>query len=122
MKIARYLALLVVLVLSVITVACGSGSDPGEMVTSTAVAGTPSNPADASAGKLSANNATDEELGGGVRSGGHLEPRSVWAHEVEEYRPYSVDDTDFAKLRRGLAEHNADPNVVDAIIALLELP
>ena len=121
MRIAWYLALLVVLVLSVIAVACGSGSDPGETVTSTAVSGTPSNPTDAPAGKLSANNATDEELEAAFEAAGISNP-AVWAHEVEEYRPYSVDDTDFAKLRRGLAEHNADPNVVDAIIALLELP
>ena len=70
---------------------------------------------------MSANNATDKELEAAFEAAG-ISNADLWAHEVEEYRPYSVDDTDFAKLRRGLAEHNADPNVVDAIIALLELP
>ena len=121
MRIARCVALLVVLVLSVIAVACGSGSDPGETATSTAVSETPSNPADAPTGKLSANNATDEELEAAFEAAG-ISNAAQWAHEVKEYRPYPVDDTDFAKLRGDLAEYNPGPGVVDAIISLLELP
>ena len=113
--ILKYLALLVVLTLTLAAVACSSesdssaeGADSGETVTA--------------GGKLSANNASVEELGGGVRSGGHYERRATVAHEVEEYRPYSVDDTDFAKLRRELAKYNPGPSVIDSIIDLLELP
>ena len=46
----------------------------------------------------------------------------MWAHEVEESRPYPENDPDFSKLRDNLEKHNADPDTVDAIIALLELP
>ena len=73
-------------------------------------------------GKLSANNTSDEELEAAFEAAG-IPNAAAWAHEeVEEYRPYPVDDADFAKLRDGLMEHNADPAIVDAIIALLELP
>ena len=121
MRIARYVAISVVLVLSVITVACGSGYDSGETVTSTAVSGAPSSPADTPAGKLSANNASDEELEAAFEAAG-ISNEGQWAHEVEEYRPYSVDDTEFAKLRGELAKYNPGPGVVDAIVALLDLP
>ena len=72
-------------------------------------------------GKLSANNASDEELEAAFEAAGILNA-DLWAHEVEEYRPYSVDDTDFTKLRRELAKYNPGPGVVDSIIDLLELP
>ena len=70
--------------LSVITVACGSGFDSGETVTPTAVSGTQSNP-DAPAGKLSANNASDEELEAAFEAAG-ISNAGQWAHEVEEFR------------------------------------
>ena len=73
------------------------------------------------AAKLSANNATRAELQAGFEAAGISNTRQ-WAREVEEYRPYPEDDPDLTKLRTGLAEHNADPGIVDAIIALLELP
>ena len=95
-------------------VACGSesdssaeGADSGETVTA--------------GGKLSANNASDEELEAAFEVAGILNA-DLWAHEVEEYRPYSVDDTDFDKLRRELAKYNPGLGVVDSIIELLELP
>ena len=62
MRIARYVALLVVLVLSVTAVACGSGSDSEETATATPVSESTSSPVDAPAVKLSANNSSDEEL------------------------------------------------------------
>ena len=71
--------------------------------------------------RLSANNATTEELEAGFEAAGISNARQ-WAGEVEEYRPYPEDDPDMAKLRRELAKYNPGPGVVDAIIALLELP
>ena len=73
------------------------------------------------AAKLSANNATRAELQAGFEAAG-ISNASQWAREVEEYRPYPEDDPDMARLRRELAEYNPGPGVVDAIIALLELP
>ena len=61
------------------------------------------------------------ELQAGFEAAGISNP-SLWAREVEEYRPYPEDDPDMAKLRRELAKYNPGPGVVDAIIALLELP
>ena len=71
--------------------------------------------------RLSANNATRAELQAGFEAAGISNP-SLWAREVDGYRPYPEDDPDLTKLRTGLAEHNADPGIVDALIALLELP
>ena len=73
------------------------------------------------AAKLSANNANRAELQAGFEAAGISNP-SLWAREVDGYRPYPEDDPDLTKLRTGLAKHNADPGIVDAIIALLELP
>ena len=114
MRIVKYLALLVMLTLTLAAVACSSesdstaeGADSGETVTA--------------GGKLSANNSSVEDLGVAFEAAG-ITNAELWAHEVEEYRPYSVDDTDFAKLRRELAKYNPGPGVVDSIIDLLELP
>ena len=74
-----------------------------------------------SEGKLSANNATEEELKAAFEAAG-IPNATEWAHEVEDYHLYPVDDTDFAKLRGDLAKYNPGPGVVDGIIALLELP
>ncbi len=71
--------------------------------------------------RLLANNATTEELEAGFEGAGIGNARQ-WAREIEEYRPYPEDDPDMAKLRRELAKYNPGPGVVDAIIALLELP
>ena len=114
MSILKYLALLVVLTLSLAAVACGSESDSSAEAADsgdTVTAG----------GKLSANNASDEELEAAFEAAGILNA-DLWAHEVEEYRPYSVDDTNFTKLRGELAKYNPGLGVVDSIIELLELP
>ena len=75
----------------------------------------------APAAMLSANNATRAELQAEFEAAGISNARQ-WVREVEEYRPYPEDDPDMAKLRRELAKYNPGPGVVDAIIALLELP
>ena len=45
-----------------------------------------------------------------------------WARKVDEYRPYSEEDTGCLKLPGELAKYNAGPGVIDEIIAQLELP
>ena len=111
MSILKYLALLIVLTLTLAAVACGSesdssteGADSGETVTA--------------GGKLSANNASDEELEAAFEAAGIS--NAEWAHDGSY--TYPVDDTDFTKLRRELAKYNPGPGVVDSIIDLLELP
>ena len=110
-----------VLALSLVAMACGSGSGSGATATPTAESATQTNPAGPPAETLSANNASVAELEAAFEAAG-ISNASQWAHEVEEYRPYSVDDTGFAKLRGELAKYNPTPGVVDAIIAQLELP
>ena len=75
----------------------------------------------ASGVKLSANNASRSELAAAFEAAG-ISNASKWAREVEEYRPYDEDDTDYSKLRGELAKYNPAPGVVDSIIELLELP
>ena len=70
---------------------------------------------------LSANDATIAELAAAFEAAG-ISNAQRWAREVDEYRPYDADDTDYAKLRRELAKYNPAPGVVDAIIAQLHLP
>ena len=78
-------------------------------------------PEPASAARLSANDASIAELTAAFEAANISNARR-WAREVDEYRPYDVDDTDYAKLRGELAKYNPAPGVVDAIIAELELP
>ena len=102
------------------SVSLSSGDAATALSSDVAVSGTLS-AEPAPAAMLSANNATRAELQAGFEAAGISNTRQ-WAREVEEYRPYPEDDPDLTKLRTGLAEHNADPGIVDAIIALLELP
>lgn len=78
-------------------------------------------PEPSTSGKLSANDATIADLAAAFEAAGIGNARR-WAREVDEYRPYDVADTDYAKLRGELAKYNPGPGVVDAIIAELELP
>ena len=114
MSILKYLALLVVLTLSLAAVACGSDSDNSAV-------GAESGKTVTAGGKLSANNASVENLGVAFEAAG-ITNAAQWAHEVEEYRRYLVDDTDFTKLRGELAKYKPGPGVIDSIIELLELP
>jgi hypothetical protein len=75
----------------------------------------------ASGDTLSANDASIAELAARFEAAGIAQP-ALWAREVDEYRPYSADDTDYNKLRGELAKYNPGPGVVDAIITTLHLP
>ena len=70
---------------------------------------------------LSANDASISELAAAFESAG-ISNGQRWAREVDEYRPYSVDDTGYTKLRGELAKYNPASGVVDAIVARLHLP
>jgi len=128
-----------------VTAACSSDDDPtstptteaseptatATLETSATTEATTAAPAEATATSeatttapadtLSANDASIEELTTAFEAAG-ISNASVWAREVDEYRPYSADDADYAKLRGELAKYNPGPGVVDAIIATLHLP
>ena len=104
------------------TVACG-GEEPSAATAPSAAptAEVAANTTPATSGTLSANNASIAELTAAFEAAGIGSARR-WAREVDEYRPYSVDDTNYTKLRAELAKYNPAPGVVDAIIAQLHLP
>ena len=115
----RWLAVLApVAFLWVVSAACGT--DSGSSATSQDSSGVVAS-SDEPAGKLSANNATRGELSEAFEAAG-IANAAQWSREVREYRPYPVDDPGFEKLRAELQKYNPAPGVVDAIVALLELP
>lgn len=68
--------------------------------------------------KVSANDASPEEIAAALEAAGVTNaPR--WAREIAEYRPYPKDDPTFAKLRDELAKYNPADGVVDLIVATL---
>jgi len=119
MRSPRVVSLLLALALALVIAGCGE--DSGDSATGATSPATPAAGDAATAGKISANNATVEELEAAFAAAGISNP-GAWAHDVEHHRPFPADDTDFAKLRRGLAEHNAAPDVVETIVGLLKLP
>ena len=70
------------------------------------------------AGKVSANDASAEEIAAALEAAG-VTNASRWAREIAEYRPYPTDDPTFAKLRDELAKYNPGDGVVDLIVATL---
>ncbi|MDQ3699488.1 MAG: hypothetical protein M3442_01035, partial [Chloroflexota bacterium] len=71
--------------------------------------------------KVSANNAPRAELQRAFEAAG-IPNAARMAGEVEEYRPYPVNDPSFAKLRQELSKYNIATPVVNQIIATLQLP
>jgi ABC-type glycerol-3-phosphate transport system substrate-binding protein len=108
-------------VISVLALAaCGGGGEntaaPGGTTTTADVSVT------GSAGpavKVSANNASAEELRAAFEAAG-IPDAERWAEEVEEYRPYPADDPNLTKLRQELEKYNPGPGVVDKIVATLQ--
>lgn len=119
MRIPTLPALLVALALILLIAGCGEDSD--DHATGEASPAVPAASDAAPGGKVSANNATAAELKAAFAAAGIRNP-GTWAHEVEHNRPFPADDTEFSKLRRGLSDHNAAPETVDAVIAQLKLP
>ena len=71
--------------------------------------------------KASANNATAAQLQAAFEAGA-VPNASRWVIEVQEYRPYPVDDPTFAKLRSNLAKYNPSADTLSRILAALTLP
>lgn len=117
---------------AIILAACGgaasSGSNP-TAATITTVAPTSTSAASATAAttansttaKASANNATAAQLLAAFEASG-VPNASRWVVEVQEYRPYPVDDPTFAKLKSNLAKYNPSADTLSRILAALSLP
>ena len=71
-----------------------------------------------SAGKVSANTASEGDIEAALAAGGVSNP-ARWAEEVVEYRPYPADDPNLTKLRENLAKYNPGPETVDKIVLAL---
>ena len=99
--------------------ACGSSSKASSATTTTAaVSATSTTAAAATSGKVSANDATRDEIAAALTAAG-VPNANRWAGEVVEYRPYDKTDTNLTKLRDNLAKYNPDPAVLEEIIGAL---
>jgi 1-aminocyclopropane-1-carboxylate deaminase/D-cysteine desulfhydrase-like pyridoxal-dependent ACC family enzyme len=67
---------------------------------------------------VSANTASEAEIIAALQTAG-VENADRWAEEVVEYRPYSADDAEFARLREELAKYNPDQATLEAIVSVL---
>lgn len=92
--------------------ACGGGDEGPRALTEGLTSAT--TPAE----KVSANDATGEELAAAFAAAG-IPNAEAWAEEVEEYRPYPADDPNWTKLRTELAKYKPPPDVLEQIIATL---
>jgi len=114
--------------------ACGGAASSGAAdptataaITTVAPAATSSSGATAAAtasstaAKASANNATAAQLQAAFEAGG-VPNASRWVIEVQEYRPYPVNDPTFAKLKSNLAKYNPSADTLSRILAALSLP
>ena len=68
--------------------------------------------------KVNANTASVPELQAALEAAG-VTNAARWAREVDEYRPYPMDDPSLAKLRQELAKYNPAPDVLEKILATL---
>ena len=101
---------------AITTVAPAATSSSGATAAATAAA-----TASSTAAKASANNATAAQLQAAFEAGG-VPNASRWVIEVQEYRPYPVDDPTFAKLKSNLAKYNPSAETLSRILAALSLP
>jgi glucose/arabinose dehydrogenase len=112
---------------TVALVACGgAAAAPATNATAaatvaTATASTAATGTATSTTKASANNATAAQLQTALEAAG-VPNASRWVIEVQEYRPYPVDDPSFAKLRSQLAKYNPSADTLSRILAALSLP
>jgi hypothetical protein len=70
------------------------------------------------AGKVSANTATSDELVAALQAAG-VSSADRWAREVMEYRPYDTSDATLQHLQDNLAKYNPDPATLAAILSAL---
>jgi hypothetical protein len=71
--------------------------------------------------KVSANNATAAQLQAAFEAAG-VPNASRWVVEVQEYRPYPIDDPSFAKLKSNLAKYDPSADTLARILSALSLP
>jgi competence protein ComEA len=69
--------------------------------------------------KVNANTASVDQLQAAFEAAG-VTNADRWAREVAEYRPYDADPT-WAQLRQELGKYNIAPDVLEKIIAVLEV-
>jgi hypothetical protein len=125
---------LAVLLLGVALAACsGGGSAAGAGATASATVTTSGSSAGSSPGaavgspaasqpttrKVNANTASVDELQATFAAAG-ITNADRWAREVAEYRPYPADPT-WAQLRQELSKYNIGADVLEKIIAVLEV-
>ncbi|BDY30831.1 hypothetical protein [Mycolicibacterium mageritense] len=111
-----YIAVLTAILFAV--VGCGGSTSSGETSSAPPPAATPT-AAPAPAGtKVSANNASQDEIAAALDAAG-VKNAERWAHEVVEYRPYPTDDANLTKLRDNLAKYNPGAETVDKIVSAL---
>ena len=91
----------------------GDSSAPSATSTTTVTGSTEPAPA-----KVSANDASVDEITAALDAVG-VANADRWAHEVEEYRPYTDAADGFPKLREELAKYNPAEGTIDQIIAVL---
>ena len=124
-------ALSVLSAAAIAVAACGGAANGGAsnatasaVITTVAPAATSATAAATAAStvtKASANNATAAQLQAAFEAGG-VPNASRWVIEVQEYRPYPVDDPTFAKLKSNLAKYNPSAETLSRILAALSLP
>lgn len=127
MKSPRTLLLPFVLGLTVAACSAAAGSLTAAPTGATSAAPTATASAGASAAasseaatsRVNANTASVEELQAAFEAAG-ISNADRWAREVAEYRPYANDPT-WAQLRQELGKYNIAPDVLEQIIAVLEV-
>lgn len=96
---------------------CGASDDPATPGSTTSIAATGS--AAASAGKVSANTASESDIAAALQAAG-VSNSQRWAREVVEYRPYDTSDANLTKLRQNLAKYNPGEDTVNKIVSTLQ--
>lgn len=105
-------------------VGCGSSTSSGETSGAATPAAAPTSASGpeaiihAAGDKVSANNASADEIAAALATAG-VNNADRWAHEVVEYRPYPADDPNLTKLRDNLAKYNPGAETVDKIVSAL---
>jgi competence protein ComEA len=99
---------------------CSSGTastSPSGAATSSAASTVPA--ASGAATRVSANDATHDQLVAALTSAG-VPNADRWAKEIEEYRPYDTSDATLQKLQDNLAKYNPDAATLAGILAALQ--
>ncbi|WP_218004787.1 hypothetical protein [Microtetraspora niveoalba] len=125
MRSAKLMLAVVSIAASASLAACGGSSSDGASDTAAspaaAVNGNEKAGKTGKTGKVSANNAPENEIAAALQAAGVPNP-DRWAHEVMEYRPYAADDTKLTSLRKNLAKHKPGEKTIDKIVSALTVP